>query len=123
MDLYILITDITIVLLAIVDSDYKFIYVGIGSYGKNCDSYILKNSNFWKKLNDGPLQIPDPLTLTKSGESVPFVLVGDEAFSLYNNLLRPFGGTLLNERKQIFNYRLSRARRYVECAFGIMAAK
>lgn len=113
----------SIVLLAIVDSDYKFIYVDIGSYGKNCDSYILKNSDFWKKLNNGSLPIPDPMSLTKSGESVPFVLVGDEAFALHNNLLRPFGGTHLDERKKIFNYRLSRARRYVECAFGIMAAK
>lgn len=83
----------SIVLLAVVDSDYKFVYVDIGSYGKNCDSYILKNSDFWKKLNDGSLLIPDPLSLTESGHNVPFVLVGDETLALHNNLLRPFGGT------------------------------
>ena len=97
----------SIVLLEIVDTGYRFVYVDIGSYGKHCDSYILKNSVFWKKLNDGSLQIPDPKPLTESGDIVPFVLVGDEAFALHNNLLLPFGGTHLDERKQIFNYRLS----------------
>ncbi|XP_044766591.1 protein ALP1-like [Coccinella septempunctata] len=113
----------SIVLLAVVDSDYKFVYVDIGSYGTNCDSYNLKNTGLWEKLNDESLPIPDPTPLTESGKSIPFVLVGDEAFALHNNLLRPFGGTHLDERKKKFNCRLSQVRRYVEWAFGIMAAK
>ncbi|KAH9627917.1 hypothetical protein HF086_015361 [Spodoptera exigua] len=107
------------ILFAIVDSEYRFIYVSIGSYGKECDSSILKQSNFWKKLNDGTLNIPRPTPLHENmQEEIPYVFVGDEAFTLSQNLLRPYGGTHLDNKKKIFNYRLSRARRYVECTFG-----
>jgi len=49
--------------------------------------------------------------------------VADEAFALHKNLLRPLPGKTLNEKRRIFNYRLSRARQYIECTFGIMSKK
>ena len=112
------------VLLAVVDAEYRFIFVSIGSYGKECDSLIFKETLFWKKMNEGSLNIPKPKPLHETiVKDVPYVLVADEAFPLSVNLLRPFGGTHLDAVKKIFNYRLSRARRYVECAFGILANK
>lgn len=37
-----------IILLAIVDSNCRFLYVSVGSYGKECDSSILNVSTIWK---------------------------------------------------------------------------
>jgi hypothetical protein len=36
----------SIILLAVVDSDYRFRYVCVGSYGKDCDSSIFKTTAF-----------------------------------------------------------------------------
>lgn len=113
----------SISLMAVADANYKFIYVDVGSFGKDSDSTIFKNSSLWKQLERGALQIPQPKELLGSNEKVPFAFVGDEAFGLSTHLLRPFSGTHLPIEKRVFNYRLSRARRYVECSFGILANK
>ena len=48
-------------------------------------------------------------------------MIGDEAFPLRPNLLRPYPGRDLNTMtKKRYNYRLSRARRVVENTFGIL---
>lgn len=114
----------SLVLMAIADSNYRFVYVNIGSYGKDCDSAIFKRSEIWKSIVTGRHQFPEPKCLTETeSPKVPYFFVGDKAFVLHKHLLRPFGGSNLSVEKKIFNYRLSRARRYVECAFGILSNK
>lgn len=113
------------VLLAISDSNYNFIYVEIGSYGSSSDSNIFKQSTFSRLLVENELNIPEekPLPNDEKGKAMPFVLVGDEAFALSKFVLRPYPSRNLSVKQRIFNYRLSRARRMIECTFGILANK
>lgn len=114
----------SIVLMAVVDSKYKFVYVDVGSYGKECDSSIFKKSNLWKSIENNTQQLPEERLLPGTeSPKIPYFFVGDEAFGLHKHLLRPFGGKHLTVEKRVFNYRLCRARRYVECAFGILSNK
>lgn len=80
------------VLLALVDANYKFIVVDIGAFGKNSDASILRNSNLGKGLQNGTLNILSPKILPGGNDVLPHVIIGDEAFSLCTNLMRPYSG-------------------------------
>lgn len=114
----------SVVLMAVADSNYRFVYVNIGSFGKDCDSTIFKRSALWTSIERNMLELPNEKCLPGTeGPDVPYFFLGDEAFALHKHLLRPYGGSNLTLNKRIFNYRLSRARRCVECAFGILSNK
>ncbi|XP_066982786.1 uncharacterized protein [Macrobrachium rosenbergii] len=109
-------------LLAVCDANYSFTYVDIGAYGKSSDSAIFTHSLLYKKLVENTLDVPDPEPIsTDDTRCLPHVTVGDEAFGIMENIMRPYSGKHLSYKKNIFNYRLSRARRYIECTFGILA--
>ncbi|XP_012546308.1 uncharacterized protein LOC105841711 [Bombyx mori] len=116
----------SLVLMALCDANYCFIWVDVGAYGKDSDSGVFKETSLFKKLLDNLLSIPEPRSITNNENDaykLPYVIVADEAFGITKNLMRPYGGKMLSKEKRIFNYRLSLARRYVECTFGIMCNK
>jgi hypothetical protein len=114
----------SVVLLALVDADYKFTAIDIGSYGRNSDDGVFSASEMGERFHNTTFNVPESAPLVENGEPQPYVVVGDEAFPLKTYMLRPYSRKTLgdNEPKKIFNYRLSRARRVVENAFGILAA-
>lgn len=114
----------SIVLLALADANLNFIVVDVGAYGREGDSAIFKRSNLGIRLGSGTLNLPVNRELPNTNEpKLPFVIVGDEAFALDKHLMRPFPGNNLTREKRTFNYRLSRARRCVECTFGVLCNK
>ena len=50
-----------------------------------------------------------------------FFMIGDDAFALRTWMMKPFPSRSLSIPQRVFNYRLSRARRVSENAFGILA--
>lgn len=115
----------SIVLLAVVDADKKFIVIDVGSMGRFSDGGILSDSLFGRKLYKNELDLPIDRPLDDNGPSVPYVFIGDQAFALRKNLLRPYPTptTIENRAKRHFNYRLCRARNVVENAFGILSSR
>nr|CAI5818572.1 unnamed protein product [Callosobruchus analis]CAI5820868.1 unnamed protein product [Callosobruchus analis]CAI5823254.1 unnamed protein product [Callosobruchus analis]CAI5823426.1 unnamed protein product [Callosobruchus analis]CAI5838990.1 unnamed protein product [Callosobruchus analis] len=115
----------SIVLLALVDPKYRFLVIDVGSYGKNSDGGIFENSILGKLIQDGKLKFPGPKPLTLNSEPLPHVIVADEAFPLKPFLMRPYSKNDVcnNEPNKVFNYRLTRARRIVENAFGILRSR
>jgi len=99
------------VLLAVCDAKYRFIYAQTGSYGHNNDAGIFEKSKHHKGLENGSFQLPQPSKLPGTQTESPYVIVGDGAFPLKMYMMKPFAGRDLEQEQEIFNYRLSRARR------------
>jgi hypothetical protein len=100
-------------------------YIDVGGFGHEGDSNLFKTTELGKRVYSQSLDLPQPRPLPneQNGQPVPFVFVDDEAFALGEHVLRPFPAKNLTHEKKVFNYRLSRARRFIECAFGIFANK
>lgn len=54
---------------------------------------------------------------------MPFCIIGDDAFACSVRLMKPVPKQLLTLAERVYNYRLSRARRVVENAFGVLSAR
>ena len=106
--------------MALVDSDYKFLYVDIGCNGRVSDGGVFRGCTLQQALEQQTANIPPPSPLPGSEELVPHYVVADEAFPLKPYIMKPYSRRGLSEDQRVFNYRLSRARRVVENAFGIL---
>lgn len=113
----------SIVLMALVDANYNFIFVDIGAQGGISDGGVFRNCQLHKDLKSTKLNFPMPTCLPGTTTEVPFVLLGDQAFALTDNTMKPYSGLHpKGSKERIFNYRLSRARRVSENAFGILSS-
>ena len=111
----------SILLFAMVDADYKFVWCDIGAKGAASDAQVFAACELRHYLETNQLPVPDAEPLPHDTEDVPYFLVGDDAFPLRTFLMKPYGRRGLSREERLYNYRLSRARRVVENAFGILA--
>ncbi|XP_046145713.1 protein ALP1-like [Osmia bicornis bicornis] len=113
----------SIVLFAVVDAKYSFLFADVGCQGRISDGGVFKNSSFGKKLQEETLSLPMNEILSGRQKEVPYVFIADDAFPLKSYLMKPYPGTQMKgSLERTFNCRLSRARRVVENAFGIMSS-
>ncbi|XP_052562833.1 uncharacterized protein LOC128092631 [Culex pipiens pallens] len=113
----------SVVLQAVADANCRFVTIEVGGFGKQSDGGTFSSSVLHELMRAGKLGIPPDAKLPGSNVSVPYVFVGDEAYPLLPNLLRPFSRRNCDEQGEYFNERLSKARKCVECAFGGINAK
>lgn len=114
----------SIVLFIVADANYRVIYFCVGSQGRISDGGVFGATTFGKKLRENKLNLPERTPLTEREEAIPYVFLGDDAFPLTPNILKPYPGCQdKGSGRRIFNYRLSRARRISENVFGILCAR
>lgn len=113
----------SIVLQGVADARYKFVCIDVGGYGHQADSKTFQFSDLYTLLTTNRLNIPENNELPGTSIKMPHVFIGDEAYPLLNNLMRPYSRACLTEETEYYNLRHSRARKTIECAFGIINAK
>ena len=81
-----------VVLLALVDANYKFAITDIGGYGKSSDGGLFTRLIMVKSLEANTLNIPNSKPPPNIEEPLPFLILGKAAFPLKKYLLRPYPG-------------------------------
>ena len=70
-------------LLALVDTEYRFVWLVFGSSGSSSDEQIFNHNKLKQKIEDGTLGLPAPEPLGREGgPDFHYLLLGDNAFVL-----------------------------------------
>ena len=114
----------SVVLLAVCNAKYEFIMDDIGDSGRQSDGSVYNNSHLGYAIENNTLNIPKPEVVGRSPTNILlYVFVADDAFGLKSHMMKPYPNQNLQLDQQIFNYRLSQARRLIENTFGIATTR
>ena len=101
----------SLVLPALVDAEYKFLWVNVGASGFSSDAQIFSCSKLKRKIENSTLGLPPPEPLGSGGANLNYSLLGDNAFALMPWLIKPYSRRQLTREERIANYRISRDTR------------
>ena len=105
-----------------VDSFGQFIDVVVGWPGSVHDARVFSNSSIGQKLENFTLFPPNDKIIRNT--SIPLLLLGDPAYPLLENLMKPYSDNgRLSPKEFQFNKRLSSCRIAVEHAFGRLKSR
>lgn len=99
----------SIILIAMCDASYNFTLVDIGAPGRYIDGEIFSISEIGKGFKHNTLDFPPAIKIKSINRKITFYAVGDKAFPLLTNLMRPYplkGRRKLPLNEAVFNYRL-----------------
>ncbi|XP_053898255.1 uncharacterized protein LOC128844495 [Malaclemys terrapin pileata] len=105
----------SMVLQALVDHKGRFTNINMGWPGRVHDARVFRNTILFKRLQQGNY-FPDQ-KITVGDVEMPIVILGDPAYPLMPWLMKPYTGSL-DTSQELFNYRLSKCRMVVECAYS-----
>jgi len=81
---------LSVVLMALVDGDYKFLWVDISGYGSIFDALIFNDSELKECLEDKSILFPElyPISEPEHDEPMPYFISGDNAFGIRTFFIR-----------------------------------
>lgn len=105
------------------DADGLVTFIETGFAGRNSDGGVFRASAIksWIENETSGIPLPSRLPKDESNNDLPHYFVGDEAFPLLRYLMRPYPQRSLDNVKRVYNYRLSRGRKTIECTLGMQA--
>lgn len=93
----------------------------LGSFN---DASIFMSSDLYQDIMGGTLNIPEPTIIEGTDILMPYFFVADSIFALHRNIMKPYtANEHTTQNQSIYNYRISRARINIECAFGILVSR
>ncbi len=111
----------SIILIALVDGDYKFTWVEVGANGPSSDAHICEDCGLKQAISQHVIGFPHPDHLPDDYRDTPYFFVGDDTFPLRTYMMKPYGRLGLEVPERIYNYRTSHCRRASENTFFILA--
>ena len=117
----------SLLLIAMVDADYRLVMVDIGANGRAGDARVWNTMRFNEMWAINRFPIPPPACLPGSTTTMRHFLIGDGGFPLMDGVMVPYTYTRLGQASddsyKKFNKALSRARQCVECTFALLHAR
>ena len=89
----------SVILLALVDAKYRFIWCSLGAPGHTHDSTYFQTCSLWNNIIGGNF-LPNKVQVLENVEIPPMIL-GDGAFPLRTWMVKPHGDAVLSEEKRI----------------------
>ena len=80
----------SIVLLGLVDADYKFIYIDVGCNDRISDGGVYRNPSLSQALSENRLNVPAAQAVANSDVVLPYVIAADDAFPLKDHIMKPY---------------------------------
>ena len=104
--------------MALVDAKYKLVWINVGY--ETSDAQLFNLCVLKQRLESKTLGVPLQEGNVQRWWIPPYFFVADETFAMTTWLMKPYARRAMARQERIYNYRLSRARRLVENAFGIL---
>ncbi len=110
----------SIILMALVDGDYKFTWVEVGANGPSSDAQIFEDCGLKQAIDLHVIGFPPSDHLPDDDRDTPYFFVGDDAFPLCIYMMKPYGRLGLEVPERIYNYRTSCSRRVSENRYACL---
>ena len=114
--------DISILIEMMLKFQYRFSLLSISTFP--CRNIpIFQESELLNALENNTANLSPDDVLDYDDLAIPHFHIGDKAFRMRTWFMKPYSMANVTHDERIFNYRLSRARRTVECSFGILVSR